>query len=189
MTEAPPPAISADELATRLAARMIHDFMSPASGIVSGLDLLEDPSAKDMQAEAMDLIAGSARKLVDLLTFSRAAFGAYAGSGAFDAGELETLALGVFAQVRPQLEWAVELAQVDRPAGRALLNLAQLAAGALAVGGVARVSVSRAGGRTVVTVDAVGSRARLHPEVAAGLAGEPVVSAGAGSRPTMCTPW
>ncbi|HEX7760485.1 MAG TPA: histidine phosphotransferase family protein, partial [Caulobacteraceae bacterium] len=146
------PAVGAEELAAKLAARLCHDFMSPASGIVSGLDLLEDPSAKDMRDEAMDLIASSARKLVDTLTFARVAFGAYASAEAFDARELEGLARGVFAHVRPELEWAVETPQLPKTAARALLNLAQIAAGALATGGMARVSTTLQDGLLTVLV-------------------------------------
>ena len=171
--DAPPPAgVSPEDLAAKLAARLCHDFMSPASGIVSGLDLLEDPSAKDMRDEAMALIASSARKLVDQLTFARVAFGAYASADVFDSRELETLAHGVFAHVRPDLEWAVAPSQLSKPAARALLNLVQIAAGALAVGGVARASVLNEDGRDVLIVEAAGPRARLHDEIAAGLAGE-----------------
>ena len=65
-------------LAAHLAGRLCHDLISPVSAIVSGLDLLEDPSAQDMREEAMGLIATSARKLADLLSFSRVAFGASA---------------------------------------------------------------------------------------------------------------
>src|SRR5665213_2807692 len=85
------------ELAAYLAGRMCHDFISPASAIVSGIDLLEDPSAQDMREEALSLIATSARKLADLLQFSRVAFGASASAETFDARELEKLAQGVFA--------------------------------------------------------------------------------------------
>ena len=66
------------EIAAYLAARMCHDFISPASAISSGLDLLDDPSAQDMREEAMGLITSSARKLADLLSFCRVAFGASA---------------------------------------------------------------------------------------------------------------
>src|SRR5262249_46814999 len=174
MTDAPTPAISADELAAKLAARLCHDFMSPASGIVSGLDLLDDPSAKDMRDEAMDLIAASARKLVDHLTFARVAFGAYASAEAFDARELEGLARGVFAHVRPDMEWAVELEQLPKSAARALLNLAQIAAGALATGGVARIAAVADGGWITVSVEATGPKVRLHGDIADGLAGKPM---------------
>jgi histidine phosphotransferase ChpT len=167
-------AITAEDLAAKLAARLCHDFMSPASGIVSGLDLLDDPSAKDMQDEAMGLIASSARKLVDQLTFARVAFGAYASADVFDSRELEALAQGVFAHVRPTLDWAVEPPQLGKPAARALLNLIQLAAGALAVGGVARATAKVDDGRVALLIEAAGPRARLHEEVIAGLKGQPL---------------
>src|ERR1700753_356115 len=102
------PAIRPAELAAYLAARMCHDFISPASAIVSGLDLLDDPSAQDMREEAMGLIGTSARKLTDLLQFSRVAFGASASAETFDARELEKLARGVFGHMRAELEWLVE---------------------------------------------------------------------------------
>ncbi len=38
--------VSQAELAAHLAGRLCHDLISPVSAIVSGLDLLEDPSAR-----------------------------------------------------------------------------------------------------------------------------------------------
>src|SRR3982751_1108244 len=105
---APKVDIGGPDFAALLAARLCHDFISPASAIVSGLDLLEDPSAQDMREEAMGLIATSARKLADLLSFSRGAFGASASAETFDVRELERLAGGVFGHMRAQLEWLVE---------------------------------------------------------------------------------
>lgn len=161
------------ELAETLAGRLCHDLMSSASGIVSGLDFLGDPAAADMRAEAMNLVASSARKLIDLLMFYRVALGGFAEGGDFDTGRLESLARGVFAHVRPALDWAVDIPSLNPTAARALLNLVQLAAGALALGGVARVSVRNETGWTALIVQADGVRARLQPEVAAGLNGEP----------------
>ena len=181
-----PPAAAAlavlapEELAAKIAARLCHDFMSPASGIISGLDLLDDPSAKDMRDEAMDLIASSARKLVDSLTFARVAFGAYANAEAFDSRELETLAKGVFAHVRPEMDWAVEAPQLPKAAARALLNIVQIAAGALASGGTARVTAKIENGWVAVLVEAMGPRVRMHPDVAAGLKGEQLAEGLAG---------
>ena len=70
------------QLSAQLAARMCHDFISPAGAIVSGLDLLEDPSAQDMREDAMNLITASAKKLVALLSFDRVAFGGSAAASA-----------------------------------------------------------------------------------------------------------
>jgi histidine phosphotransferase ChpT len=168
------PAIRSAELAAYLAARMCHDFISPASAIVSGLDLLDDPSAQDMREEAMGLIATSARKLSDLLQFSRVAFGASASAETFDARELEKLARGVFGHMRAELEWLVEAPAVNKPAARALLNLAQMAGAALPTGGVARVRAVQEGASLAIAADAGGPRAKLRPEVLRGLRGEPL---------------
>jgi histidine phosphotransferase ChpT len=166
------PAIRPAELAAYLAARMCHDFISPASAIVSGLDLLEDPTAQDMREDAMSLISASARKLADLLSFTRVAFGASASAETFDARELEKLARGVFAHMRADLDWQVETPAVNKPVARALLNLAQMAGAALPTGGVARVRAVVEGASVAVAVEAVGPRARLRPEVLAGLRGD-----------------
>ncbi|MDB5477060.1 MAG: hypothetical protein JWP49_2571 [Phenylobacterium sp.] len=171
---AEPPALRAAELAAYLAARMCHDFISPASAIVSGLDLLEDPSAQDMREEAMSLIAASARKLSDLLQFSRVAFGASASAETFDARELEKLAQGVFTHMRAELEWTVEAEALNKPAARAILNLAQLAGAALPTGGVARIRAVQEAGAIAIAAEATGPRARLRPEVLRGLQGEPL---------------
>ena len=176
-TEAP--AASAPELnvngpdfAALLAARLCHDFISPASAIVSGLDLLEDPSAQDMREDAMSLIASSARKLADLLQFTRVAFGASASAENFDSRELEKLAQGVFAHVRPTMDWAIPPSTLNKASARAILNIAQIAASALPAGGKATLRAVVLDDRVAITADSVGPRARLRAEVLAGLKGE-----------------
>ena len=124
----PPPRPA--ELAAYLAARMCHDFISPASAIVSGLDLLDDPTAQDMREDAMGMIASSARKLAGLLSFTRVAFGASASAETFDARVLEDLTRDVFAHMRAELDWQVTPAAINKPGARTLLNLAQLAGAA-----------------------------------------------------------
>jgi histidine phosphotransferase ChpT len=167
-------AIQPVDLAARLAARLCHDFISPASAIVSGIDLIEDPEQQDMREEAMALIAASARKLAALLSFSRIAFGGSAASESFDVRELERLTRDLFQHVRAELDWTCEVAALDKPAARILLNLAQLGAVALPVGGTARLRVERAGeSRLCLTLDAAGPRARLRPEAVDGLEGRP----------------
>lgn len=165
---------STAQIAAFLAARMCHDFISPVSAIVSGLDLLEDESAQDMRDDAIGLIAASGRKLADLLAFTRVAFGASASADTFDPRELETLAQAIFAHQRASLVWAVEPQSLDKPSARAILNLAQMAGAALPMGGEARVRAVADGGATVIVAEAAGAKARLRPEVAAGLRGQPL---------------
>jgi len=170
----PGASLRAAELAAYLAGRMCHDFISPASAIVSGIDLLEDPSAQDMREEALSLIATSARKLSDLLQFSRVAFGASASAETFDARDLEKLAQGVFAHMRAELQWTVETPALNKPAARAILNLAQMAGAALPTGGVASIRAVQEAGAIAIAAEASGPRARLRPEVLCGLQGEPL---------------
>jgi histidine phosphotransferase ChpT len=175
MSEAPAgAAVSAEELAARLASKLCHDFISPAGAILSGLDLLEDPSAKDMREDAMDLIAASARKLVDHLAFARVAFGAASGVAMFDCAELQRLTQAIYAHVRADLDWVVSAPQAPKAAAQTLVNLAQLAAGALPLGGTARVELTQDGEGYLITTTARGPKPRLHADVAAGLAGEPL---------------
>ncbi len=172
--------LSPSDLAAQLAARLCHDVISPASAIVSGLDLLEDPTAADMRDDAMNLIGTSARKLVALLAFARVAFGASASAERFDVRELERLTQGVFDHVRPNLDWAVGQETLNKASSRALLNLAQLGAGALPTGGLARITAVEADEHIVITVESVGTRARLRPEILAGLRGERLTEGMAG---------
>lgn len=176
----PTPGSRPAELASLLAARLCHDFISPASAVVSGLDLLDDPSAQDMREDAMNLIAASARKLVAMLAFSRVAFGASSSAETFDPRELEKLTRGVFEHVRPDLEWSVQLASASKPVARALLNIAQIGGGALPSGGLARVAAYERGGEVLMGVEASGARARLRPEMKAGLDGRDLESGLAG---------
>ena len=176
--EAPAPAsapelnVNGPDFAALLAARLCHDFISPASAIVSGLDLLEDPSAQDMREDAMSLIASSARKLADLLQFTRVAFGASASAENFDSRELEKLAQGVFAHVRPTMDWAIPPCTLNKASARAILNIAQIAASALPAGGKATLRAVVLDDRVAITAESIGTRARLRPEVLAGLKGE-----------------
>jgi histidine phosphotransferase ChpT len=161
-------------LAAQLAGKLCHDFVSPSGAIVSGLDLLRDPSAQDMREDAMGLIEASAKKLVAMVHFARIAFGTASSAERFDARELEQLVRGVFDHMRAQLDWRVEIPTLDKPQARALLNLAQLGGGALPTGGQAVVTAEVQDGWAVMTVDSAGPRARLKAEVATGLRGEPL---------------
>lgn len=169
----PPPPPTAVELGAMLSARLCHDFMSPASAIASGLDLIDDPTTQDMREDAMRLIAQSATKLTDLLQFNRIAFGASAAADTFDARELEKLTRGLFSHMRAELDWQVEPAGLNKPTARILLNLAQIGGEALPTGGVTRIRVVEAGDRYAISIESKGPRARLRPEVLSGIGGGP----------------
>ena len=163
--------VDGQELATYIAAKLCHDFISPAGAIVSGLDLIKDPSAQDMRDDAMGLIDQSARKLVALTHFARVAFGAATTSERFSGTELGGLVSGMTEGGRATVEWAVTEDSFGKPAARALVNLAYLTAGALPSGGIATITARREGANLLIEGVAEGARARLKPEAVTGLSG------------------
>ena len=179
MTDAAPspasqaPALPVDgaELAAFVAAKLCHDFISPSGAIVSGLDLLNDPSAQDMRDDALALIDQSARKMVPLVHFARVAFGAPATSERFTARELEGLVSGLTEGGRASLDWRIHDVEFSKPQARALINLAYLTVGALPMGGQAVIEARIDGDVIVIEGSADGARARLKPEAVTGLAG------------------
>ncbi|MES2833249.1 MAG: histidine phosphotransferase family protein [Pseudomonadota bacterium] len=163
--------VDGQELATYIAAKLCHDFISPAGAIVSGLDLIKDPSAQDMRDDAMGLIDQSAKKLVALVHFARVAFGAATTSERFSGSELGGLVAGMIEGGRATVDWQVAEESFGKPAARALVNLAYLTAGALPMGGVAVVTARRDGPNLLIEGVAEGARARLKPEAVTGLSG------------------
>ncbi|WP_312598936.1 histidine phosphotransferase ChpT [Brevundimonas sp.] len=164
--------VDGTELATYVAAKLCHDFISPSGAIVSGLDLMQDPAAQDMRDDALALIEQSARKMVALVHYARVAFGAATTSERFTARELESLLVGMTQGGRATLDWRIADGEFSKPQARALTNLAYLTVGALPMGGSAVIQSRVEDGFVYLEGFAEGSRARLKPEAAAGLAGE-----------------
>ncbi|MES2860824.1 MAG: histidine phosphotransferase family protein [Pseudomonadota bacterium] len=160
------------ELAALIAAKLCHDFISPSGAIMSGLDLLNDPTAQDMRDDALSLITDSAKKMVALVQFCRVAFGAATTAERFTGDELQALVDGVTAGGRATLEWGLDGADYGKLAARALVNLAYLTVAALPSGGAAVVSSRREAGGVVIEGVAEGARARLKAEAATGLSGQ-----------------
>ena len=89
--------VDGQELASLIAAKLCHDFISPSGAIMSGLDLLDDPTAQDMRDDALSLIKDSAKKMVALVQFCRVAFGAATTAERFTGAELTALVDNVVA--------------------------------------------------------------------------------------------
>ena len=161
------------ELAAFIAGKLCHDFISPAGAIMSGLDLLEDPTAQDMRDDAMSLIRQSARKLVAHVHFARVAFGAVTTSEQFASAELRSLVGNLSEGARATLDWRIDDSQAFTKAqARILINLAWMTLGALPTGGVATITARREDDRLLLIGSAEGARARLKPEALTGLKGE-----------------
>jgi histidine phosphotransferase ChpT len=158
-------------LAAGLAARLLHDLSSPASAILTGVQLLQDPAAAALKDEALGLAAGGARRLMDMLGFCRAAYGGAAV--AMEGRALEILARAPFEAHRPTLEWAAYHLTFGAEAVQVMLSLVQIAADALALGGVARAGAGRTDGGMTLWIEGEGPRPRFPPETLDGLAGRP----------------
>ncbi|OYW80765.1 MAG: histidine phosphotransferase [Asticcacaulis sp. 32-58-5] len=174
-TPAPKALPNPHELATQLIAKLCHDFISPTGAIVSGLDLLEDPSAQDMKDDAINLIKASSKKLVSIVYFARVAFGAATTAEAFSIKELRKIMDDVFETMRATLDLSIDDDIVlEKPVARALVNLAYIAGGALPLGGTAKIEMATDGGSTIFTAVSTGKKARLKPEAIEGLSGDPL---------------
>ena len=161
------------ELAAFIAGKLCHDFISPAGAIMSGLDLLEDPTAQDMRDDAMSLIRQSARKMVAHVHFARVAFGAATTSEQFVSAELRGLVAGLSEGGRASLDWRISDGETFTKAqSRILINLAWMTLGALPTGGMAAITIRREDDRMLLIGSAEGARARLKPEALTGLKGE-----------------
>ena len=160
--------ITPEQLASALAARLIHDFIGPASGIVSAFDLIADPAAAAMRGEALDLAADSARRLVDLLVLSRTI---YAEGADISAAELGAFGKRLFDGSRATLRLSVEVDPAPSSAARLVLGLLQTAAAAVAAGGAVVTRLASEHGWLVIEGRASGPRVRVAPEVCEGLAG------------------
>ena len=173
--QSPTPApITAAELAASLAARLCHDLINPASALVSGLDLLDDPDSQDLREDALNLIATSGRKIGAVLSFCRVAFGASASADTFDTRELRKLTEAVFEHQKYDLDWQVGLEGLSKAGARSLLNLAEIGGGCLLRTGVVEVGAEQNGAGILLTMTATGERLRLREEVARGLDGMPM---------------
>ncbi len=164
------------DLAERVADRLCHDISSSAQALASGVDLLGEARTDADRDEAVAFLGEALAAQKFKVGYARRAYGL--GSAA-SAAELRTLADALYADLRPTLDWTVEAPTLGPAAARVLLLLLQIAADALAVGGIVRAS--SAGDGSLVAVDMAGGRIALKDEVRAGLAGEPFAS-GLGGR-------
>lgn len=160
------------ELATQMVAKLCHDFISPAGAIMSGLDLLEDPSAQDMKQEALNLISASAKKMVAMVHFARVAFGASNTAESFSGAQLHKILTDTFSTMRAELDFRIDGGMLfGKPSARALLNLGLIAGNALPTGGKALLEARNVDAKLVLTAESRGPRARLKPEAIEGLNG------------------
>jgi histidine phosphotransferase ChpT len=166
------------ELTQRLVDRLCHDIAGSIQALSSGVDLLTEAGDSATREEAASFIADAVAGQRSRLAYARRAFGS--APPATETAELAHLANGMFADLRASLDWAVEAERLGPAGARCLLNLVQIAAEILAVGGVAKVMARTRPAGSEILVEARGPRLILRPETRAGLAGEPLAGGLAG---------
>lgn len=166
-------ALSAEQLAALLAARLCHDLVSPIAALGAALSVLDDDDSTDMHDDAMGLVKESAKQAQAKLEFSRLAFGAGGSApGILDTRELQRLTEGMFATVKPDIVWKVESPGLEKAAARLLLNMAVLGVEAAPRGGTVTVEGVDAAGGARLQVVSEGRRAKLEDSVVKALAGD-----------------
>ena len=158
------------EFAGLLCSRLCHDLMSPVGAITNGLELLASEDDPAMRAQALELVADSARASIDRLKYFRLAFGWGAGGDQLlDTAELKgVIAALAGANRRITLGWLIEQPSMPRARARILLILAMVAIDALVRGGALQIAAE---GHEIV-VRAEGPRLVLDAQIRAVLAGE-----------------
>jgi histidine phosphotransferase ChpT len=163
-------AMRSGQLAARLADRLCHDVLGSSQALASGLDLLREASTDAAREEALEFLAEGLSAQRSRVLFARDAFGP---GGEVTTDQLHSLVENHFADLRPDVEWDAESMVLGPTGGRLLLNLAQIAAECLALGGAARVSARASPACDQVVVEGRGARVVFREETRAGLAGEP----------------
>jgi histidine phosphotransferase ChpT len=98
-----PPGVS-PRISELLASRICHDLVSPVGAINNGLELIEE-MGDEVRAEAMDLIAVSAKLAAHRLAYFRLAYGAGASRSPISLADARQVAIDLFQHSRIELDW------------------------------------------------------------------------------------
>jgi len=157
-------------LSALLSSRVCHDLINPVGAIGSGLEVLDDPSMDGaMREAALDLIRSGAGKAIALLSYARLAYGAAGGFGAeISLQDAQKALEGVFATVKPDLEWNIGSGMAGKDNVKVLMIVAYAAADCVPRGG----AVSIDGGIDNFTITATGKKVLLNQDLVRALNGD-----------------
>lgn len=165
---------SSTELAALMCSRLCHDMLSPVGALANGLELLADEQDPEMRARCVELLEQSAKISTDKLKFFRLAFGAAGGFG--DAVPVEEAQSVIDALVsdakRIDVNWAIESANLPKPAVKVMLNLAHIALDALIRGGKLDIGAELHDGNYEIVVRATGDRIAFDETIGRALQSE-----------------
>jgi histidine phosphotransferase ChpT len=149
-------------------------MLSPVGALSNGLELLADEQDPEMRARCIELLEQSARISTGKLKFFRLAFGAAGGFGeTVPVEEAQDVVDALVSEAKGvELNWAIDDANLPKPAVKVMLNLAQIALDALIRGGTMDVGAERQGGNVEIVVRATGDRIAFDENIGRALQGE-----------------
>lgn len=161
------------DLAAMLCSRLCHDMLSPVGALSNGLELLAMETDEEMRANVMGLLEQSARTSTSKLKFFRLAFGAAGGFGdRVDMAEPRSLIEALLVDKgNITVNWAIDVANLGKPAAKVLLNFAQIAIDALVRGGTLDVGAEIRDGNCEIVVRASGPKIAFDQTIGKALEG------------------
>lgn len=161
------------DLAAMLCSRLCHDMLSPVGALSNGLELLAMETDPEMRANVVALLEQSAAISTNKLKFFRLAFGAAGGFGdRVDVAEPRALIEALVADKNKiEINWAIETANLGKPAVKVLLNFAQIAIDALVRGGTLDVGAEIREGNCEIVVRASGPKIAFDDTIGKALDG------------------
>lgn len=166
-------------MAEHLCTRLCHDLTGPIGAVNNGAEFLADQGF-DMQPEAIELIATSAREAVNRLQFYRLAYGKLNEHGEASLQEKKQITAAYFTGTKVMLDWPDEHTDaagvpVSQKMSRLILNMVIVASRTLIRGGMVSVRLlTGEGGKRIVTVQGAGDSIKDDAEVSRILLGDRV---------------
>ena len=161
------------DLAAMLCSRLCHDMLSPVGALNNGLELLAMEDDPEMRKSVIALLEQSARTSTNKLKFFRLAFGAAGGFGdRVDVAEPKALVEALVSdRDKVEFHWAIEAANLAKPAVKVLLNFAQIANDALVRGGSLDIGAEVRDGNCELVVRATGTKIAFDDTIGKALDG------------------
>ncbi|WP_127142385.1 histidine phosphotransferase ChpT [Pelagibacterium montanilacus] len=166
--------LGAADLAALLCSRVCHDLINPVGAIGNGLEVLADPSQKEMADFARELIENSAKQARAKLEFARLAFGASSTAGTeIDTREAERVSSLLMECEKADLDWKVAPMLLPKNKAKLMLNMLLITVGGVPRGGTVSVEVTGEAGHEAITLTATGPKTLIPNAVPGLLAGTP----------------
>ncbi len=165
--------MEASRLAALVASRVVHDLITPVTGLGAALDAYRSSPAPDQRELAMQLIEQQIDGTRAKLVFLRLALGAAGiGDDPADFDEARRIAEDFFAPDKRTLIWKNEKVDAPRTFMRLMLNLCLIAADTLPRGGGVSVVVGGDAEAIEGVVTSRGPKLNVKPGVFEALRGD-----------------